>query len=155
MITKADLGNFQGGDHYNRGSLGGGWGSRCVKYPRLYFIDWHFKKTRTVEREWTVDGEKVADLEAAIAALNKPPILTLGELAWLEKMPSEWTPLRKLEADLGGIEVCYVWMHALASKGMIEYGKSPERSDGEPWGDSVPEHQRYSPTVRRRPQEAA
>lgn len=162
MITKEDLGDFEYAAHYNaRPDFGHG--HRCIKYPRLSLIDWGRKKTRTMEREWYVDGQKVSDLDAAIAALNVHPVLTEDEWSLLDRIPTEFVNLRKLEAELSGTtghvtpklaveeHRVFLLMHMLKNKGMLEYGKSPERSDGKPWDSSIPEHMRFSPTVRRRP----
>lgn len=162
MITKEDIGKFEYAAHYNaRPDFGHGY--RCIKYPRLYIIDWGRKKTRTMEREWQVDGEKVADLDAAIAALNVPAVLTADEQALLDRIPAEFVNLRKLEKELSGTtghvtpelaveeHRVHLLIYCLNNKGALEYGKSPERSDGKPWDDMVPVDQRWSPTVRRRP----
>lgn len=160
--------------HYNMGKLGYGYGHRCEQEPRLSFIDRAYKPSREHpdglnEREWYVDGastgKESAGLTAALAALLVPPVLTDDEKRILEMVPTDFVGLRALENELAGVPKpaggvmpdtphsrVSRWLSSLVDKGMVEYGRQPERSDGEPWSAFVPEHLRWSPTIRRRPQ---
>lgn len=172
MIAASDLlgAMFQQTAHYNMGRSGYGYGWECESYPRVMFIDRTFRPCKehpdgATTRTWYVDGAEVASVEAAAEVLQKPPVLTEDEARVLELVPFDFTCLRGLEDDLAGTERdqgavikwdsphsrVMGWMHGLHSKGMIEYGRQPGRSDGKPWSDIVPEHLRWSPTVRRAP----
>lgn len=66
--------------------------NECDQYPRLHYIDSHYKLPRKyVERAWYVDGDLVgvgdAGLSAAMIALAKPVVLTLGEFYVLSRIP--------------------------------------------------------------------
>jgi hypothetical protein len=148
--------------HLNGGAKFFGYIHRCVEHPRLTRRDIYDKKDKSVTSTWRVDGEDVADLAAAVERLNTPAVLTLDEAAALALIPTEFTNLRAVENIVAGCERpsgaimpntphsrAHDVMRSLQAKGAIEYGRSPERSDGLPWADSVPEHLRYSPTVRR------
>jgi hypothetical protein len=160
--------NYHYAAHYNMGRNGYGYGYRCEEFPRISFIDRDYRPTKEnpdarMVREWYVDGAKVESVEAAARALAKPPTLTDDEKRILESIPPEFVPARKLEDDLAGVErpsggiksetphsrVLRV-LYVLHAKGLIQYGKTPERDDGKPWSDAVPEHMRWSPTIRRR-----
>lgn len=170
-VTRKDLesASFEYTTHYNMGRAGYGYGYRCVQHPRLSLIHRSFrpskeepdgKNTETLY----VDGDEVADLDAAVARINIPPVLTEDETRILAMIPDEFVSLRTLKDELAGVDCPWGaimpntpharvmdWLSSLAEKGMIEYGKNPNRDDGQPWSDIVPEHARYSPTVRRRP----
>jgi len=88
---------------------------RCIEHPRLQRMDKCIRKTRSVEVSWWVDGAQVADFDAAIAALNSPVVLTAAQQVLFDKVPAEWTDLRKDPAYPFDV------MHALADKGVIEY----------------------------------
>lgn len=108
--------------HLNGGSWFG-YIHQCVEYPRLSRFDRYVKKDRSVTSTWRVDGADVADLEAAVVALNLPPNVTLEERAALDLVPVEFTPARDVRTLIGGenrqhaIEV----MTLLDNKGLIEY----------------------------------
>lgn len=170
-ITKADIGvaPFRGDVHYNMGDKGHGYGFRCERYPRLRFTERHYKPSRKHPdglntTTWYVDGAEVASLDAAIAALNQPTVLTDDEKAMLALIPDDWQSLRQVEGDLAGVDHptgaimpdtphsrVLAIMDRLRNKGVIELGRKPERDDGEPWHKGVPEHMRWSPTVRKTP----
>jgi len=155
--------------HYNMGRRGYGYGYRCSRWPRLRFTDYVFKPTKEKpdgerKREWFVDGVECLDLGDALAALAGWPALTEDELRVLALVPADFAGLRKTEDDLAGVEhpkdgirpntphsrvLC--WLSSLCDKGLVEYGKNKNsgRSDGLPWSDAVPEHMRWSPTIRR------
>lgn len=164
MITAADLEgeSFRNDAHYNMGKAGYGYGYRSINYPRLRFIDKTYRQEQRTTRTWYVDGAECPSYEDAIEALNKPPVLTDEEKATLEKIPQEFVDARKLANTLAGCEregarlepgtphySVRLILTSLHDKGVIEYGRNPERSDGQPWDDIVPEHLRWSPTIRR------
>ncbi len=64
---------------------------RCNEFPRLTQKETARRATRTVEIEIRVDDIKVADLDAAAAALNIPPTISDAERAALELIPTEFT----------------------------------------------------------------
>lgn len=170
-ITKADIdvAPFRGDVHYNMGDKGYGYGFRCERYPRLRFIDRHHKPSRKHPdglntRTWCVDGIELESLTAALAALNQPVVLTDDEKAMLALIPDDWQSLRQVEDDIAGVDQpkgaimpdtphsrVLALMYQLRNKGVVEIGRKPERGDGEPWSDAVPEHMRWSPTVRKTP----
>lgn len=171
MITAADIEGAECFDdaHYNMGfdergrQKGYGYGYCFTKFPRLRFIDRTYKtegnrRTRT----WYVDGAECACLEAAIWALNEPVVLTKDEQAALERIPAEFVSYRRMVDQLAGCEKpegaimpdtphskAHHLIDGLRAKGVVELGKHPDRSDGEPWSEIVPEHLRWSPTIRR------
>jgi hypothetical protein len=169
MVDVSDLMNaiYRQSAHYNMGRSGYGYGYECEKYPRVMFIDRTFRPCKehpdgATTRTWYIDGAEVASIEAAAEALQKPPMLSDDERRVLALLPDTFEPLRRVEDDLAGVERpsggimpdtphsrVLGWLHSLRAKGMIEYGKQPDRSDGQSWSDSVPEHMRWSPTVRR------
>lgn len=177
MITRADIerSTFEYVAHYNMGFVedpdpnidrhkGYGYGYRCIQFPRLGFIN----RVYTLDdggaaRTWSVDGADVASLEAAVEALNIPPVLTEDEQRILAQVPPEFTDLRELEDKLAGVpnpEGAIMpdtpharvlrWLKALQDKGMIEYGRRPWAAGDSP--EINIEHLRWSPTIRRREQ---
>lgn len=104
--------------HFNGGSTFFGWGHRCLDQPRLLMIDKYFKKDRSTQRSYLVDGKTAcATLDEALAALAAPPALTDEEFRLLEALPAdEWfVPERRAP---------YM---PLANMGLIEWG----RTDGD------------------------
>jgi len=180
MITRADIeqATFEYVTHYNMGYVddpdpnvnrhkGYGYGFRCVEFPRLGFIDCvHTLDDGGATRTWNVDGSDVASLEAAIEALNVPPVLTDDEQRILARIPPEFTDLRELEDKLAGVRRpkggimpdtphAHVMdrLRALQDKGMIEYGRQPLSSVYDPILET--EIDCWSPTIRRRDQDLA
>lgn len=171
MITAADIEGAEcfSDAHYNMGfdergrQKGYGYGYRFTKYPRLQFIDRAYYNTENRHtRTWYVDGLECADLAAAIEALNVPPVLTDDEKAALERIPPEFMSYRGLIDQLAGGKnpdgaimpdtphsKAHHLIDGLRNKGVVEMGKAPERSDGAPWSEILPEHLRWSPTIRR------
>lgn len=122
--------------HYNTGAAGYGYGFRFDDFPRLIFIDKTYKKERRHEREWYVDGVRVTDLDAAIAALNIAAVMTDDEAATLAMVPLWFTPLRELEDQLAGVphpdgaimpntphSLVMRLLSQLRDKGAVEYGQ--------------------------------
>jgi hypothetical protein len=171
MIIAADIEGAECVEdaHYNMGyddegrQKGYGYGHSFTSFPRLRFIDRVYKTERNRRtRTWYVDGTECADLAAAIEALNKPAILTEDEQAALALIPSEFVSYREMIDRLAGCEkpdgaimpdTPHSKAHDVAgrlrAKGVVEMGRHPDRSDGQPWSEIVPEHLRWSPTIRR------
>ena len=177
-ITRADLDRCTvvQSAHYNMGYVedpdprvdrhkGYGYRYRCVEFPRLGFIDRVYTlDDGRVTRTWSVDGTDVADLDAAIVALNVAPILTEDEQRILARIPPEFTDLRELEDKLAGVPRpkdgitpdtphAHVMgrLQALRDKGMIEYGRRPLSPVYDPILET--EVDCWSPTIRRRDQD--
>lgn len=115
-IIEADLlkCKLQQEAHFNGGAKWFGYGYRCVEHSRLYRLDRYDRKTRKVESEWSVDGQKVAGLAEAVLRLNVPPSFTPEELIALrEAVTDEWSDRRTTLP----FEIDY----ALRSKGAIEW----------------------------------
>lgn len=103
-------GRLRDAGHLNYGKRGGGTIWQHTTIPRLQAIDrptLSAEETKRVGatrlREWSVDGGKGSSIEDAIAALNVPPVLTLGEFAVLSRMPAEFDWLRAVQARIAGI----------------------------------------------------
>lgn len=148
--------------HINGGSEWFGYRLRCIEYPRLQRLDRYMRKDRSVVSTWAVDGEGVENLAMAAEALNHPPVFTEDEIAALALVPDEFANLRHVQDLIAGHERepgtataspehgrAFGLLYALQDKGAVELGKSPDRTDGKPWDDSVPEHMRFSPTIRK------
>lgn len=158
--------------HYNLGRLGYGYGYTSQQYPRVSLIDKRLRPTKARPggedvREWYVDGKLVPNLDAVVAALASPPVLSDDEERVLALIPTEFVDLRALEDDLAGVERpsggirpetphsrVLGWLHSLAAKGLIEHSTRPwtdEEVAAFPGRALTPEHLRTSPTVRRHP----
>lgn len=134
---------------------------RCVEYPRLvmvrrsYLLDDGGSAT-----EWHVDGVQQLDREAAIAALNVPPVLTDDEAATFAKVPRVfvdfaivWDVLAGCKHPDGAIMPdtpharALRLLDALRSKGVVV-------TDAKPWPDDhrpevTDSSLRWSTTIRR------
>ena len=88
---------------------------QCNEFPRLSRFDRYDRKTRSVTSTWRVDGQDVANLEAAIAALNVPPVLTDDEAEALKLIPDDFADIRKTVDH--GLRI------RLDNKGFIEWGE--------------------------------
>src|SRR3974390_959367 len=58
---------FKSVAHYNMGKAGYGYGYRCIKYPRLSFVDYFFRPSRKNPdgadvRIWYADGKERPNL---------------------------------------------------------------------------------------------
>lgn len=130
-----------------------GYTHTCIEYPRLSCIDKYLKSDRSVTRTWRVDGVDVKDWNEAVEKLNVPPIITLDERMALDVIPDEFEGLRAVEKTVKerfGDEEGRRLMYRLDVLGLTELGRSPDRSDGLPWDEGVPDHLRFSPTIRKR-----
>lgn len=167
-ITRDDIdkSTMEYAAHYNMGRAGYGYGFRCVEFSRLMVIDQCYRPSKEWPdgkhtRTYYVDGAEVADLAAAIAALNVPPVLTEDEQRILDFIPREFTDLRELEDELAGVphpknaimpdtphyRVMH-WLDGLRNKGMVELGKRKLADDYKP--ENTFTHLRWSPTIRRK-----
>lgn len=96
--------------HYNGGAVFFGYGHRCVTQPRLLVIDKYFRKDRSAQRSYLIDGKlPFTTLPEALAALEKPPTLSDDELRLLRALPEGWSyPEKRGDlvplADMGLIE---------------------------------------------------
>ena len=106
MITLADLekSTFLEGAHYNMGRKGYAYRYDCVEYPRFRFINRTYRNKRRTVREWYVDGSRVADLDAVVAALNVPPVLTDDEALGIDAN-RHYTDLLTRNAEITGHEL--------------------------------------------------
>ncbi|MCJ2128461.1 hypothetical protein [Methylobacterium sp. E-045] len=129
-ITLDDVlaGQFIENGHINYGPDGSGWPMQHTTIPRLSCIDRIYKGPAlkkagvSFERLWCVDGAQVANLEAAIVALNVPPVFTHEERAVLEHAPADWVELigfRERVATETGLRVGAA-LTGLREKGAIE-----------------------------------
>jgi hypothetical protein len=75
-----------GEEPYHRGYV---WTFATHECPRLTFSDHIMHPDKPDWRVWAVDGEDVPDIAGAIAALSRPPLLSLSEYwAWLRLGPN-------------------------------------------------------------------
>lgn len=160
LITIDDFRTFDAMEekHINMGGAGFGYGHRAIAYPRLQFIDRYLTglpresrsfdrhtKIKEVKREWYVDGVQVADLEAAVAALNVPPAFTDEERAALAQIPKRQVPYRVVRDIIAGekhegvvIEFnsptskAIQLIDRLRNKGAVEVGRRPADEEHEP-----------------------
>lgn len=113
MLTESDYNGwkfFRDAVHFNGGKVFFGYGHRCIDQPRLLVIDKYFKKDRSSQRSYLIDGKTpCASLPDALAALSVPPVLTDEELLLLRTVSTDWTrpetrvPLLPL-AEMGFVE---------------------------------------------------
>lgn len=96
--------------HINGGKEFFGYGHRCIDQPRLLVIDKYFKRDRSTQRSYIIDGKTPCpSLDEALAALSNPPELEANDLARLRSVPDDWHrpedrfPLVAL-ADVGFVE---------------------------------------------------
>lgn len=103
--------------HLNGGKEWFGYVHQCIEHPRLSRMDKYTRKDKGVQSTWRVDGQDCADLDAALAALALPVILTDEERValtqWRDDHDAAW-------ADRGGK---YAMLRALSDKGLLD-GKS-------------------------------
>lgn len=94
MLTKTDFDGwrFNRDDvHFNGGREFFGWGHRCIDQPRLLVIDKYFRKERSTQRSYLIDGKTpCATLEEALTALAVPPKLSDDLLVLLRGLSDEW-----------------------------------------------------------------
>lgn len=100
---------------------------RCVEHPRFQVKDLSDRKARQTTRIYLVDGKEMPDLDAAIAALNVPVVLTAEEEEILATVPSEWT-----RAELGTRGDTVTRLFGLTCKGMVEWSAGSYRRRAQP-----------------------
>lgn len=107
---------LEDGSHYNGGAVFFGYGFRAVDEPRLKLIRrWYKGKRRgQTEDHYFVDGEPVADYEAALSALAVPVVFTADEVTALAAIDDEPANYRKT--------FDFRLLHSLSAKGAIEWG---------------------------------
>lgn len=118
-FTEADFNSWRfdrDAVHFNGGSAFFGHGHRCIDQPRLLVIDKFFKRTRTSQRSYMVDGTTpCATLAEALAALAIAPQPNAEHLAVLRTVPADWIrPERRVP------------LLPLAEMGLIEWGRSAD-----------------------------
>lgn len=119
VFTEADFNGWRfnrDAVHFNGGSAFFGHGHRCVDQPRLLVIDKFFKRTRTSQRSYMVDGmTPCATLADALAALSVPPRPSPEQLALLRAMPPGWhRPDNRIA------------LASLGEMGLVEWGRDAE-----------------------------
>jgi hypothetical protein len=79
ILTEADFNSWRfnrDAVHFNAGKEFFGWGHRCVTQPRLLVIDKYFKKDRSSQRSYVVDGKTqcstLAEALTVLSALSDP-----------------------------------------------------------------------------------
>lgn len=119
VFTEADFNSWRlqrDAMHFNGGSAFFGYGHRCVDQPRLLVIDKFFKRTRTTQRSYMVDGKTAcATLGEALAALSVPPTLTPDEMALLGTATADWHRPQTRQQ-----------LVPLADMGFVEWGRDAE-----------------------------
>lgn len=105
------------GSHYNGGKEFFGYGYRAIGEPRLKMVRrWYrqgLARGKTEDR-FFVDGAKVDSYDAALEALKTPPIFSPEEIGALKVIGDDASDWRKI--------IGFDLLHALSSKGAIEYG---------------------------------
>jgi hypothetical protein len=96
-MTEADLINctMHESAHLNGGKEWFGYIHRCNEHPRLTRMDKYFRKNRSVESTWRVDGKPVAGLAEAAELLSTPYQPRPEELALLALVPDGYTILEE------------------------------------------------------------
>lgn len=91
-IAAADAANWhmREATHYNGGDVFFAYLHRCVEQPRLSRYDRYERKDQSVKSTWRADGIDHPTIEAAIEALNTPPVFDAAELAFLSAAPQDW-----------------------------------------------------------------
>jgi len=109
--------------HYNGGKEWFGYGHQCIEEPRLYRIDRYKRATKTVESEWQVDGQKVADLDEAATLLNIAASPDGEECAVLLLVTPEFQRRGEIK-ELDGYQSLsdpFKAFHYLDRKGLVEW----------------------------------
>lgn len=118
-LTEADFNNWRfdrDAVRFNGGSAFFGHGHRCIDQPRLLVIDKFFKRTRTSQRSYMVDGTTpCATLAEALTALAIPPCPTAEQIELLRAVSADWMQPERRGPLL-----------PLAEMGLIEWGRSAE-----------------------------
>ncbi len=168
-VTREDIlaGTVRNTGHINGGAGRSGYLYRHDAQPRVGFIDWLYsgkereKRGMRAERIWTLDGAPMESLDAVVAGLATPPVLSEREQAVLDLVPAEFVPLRDLEKRIsealgdplpeseGYAQRSALDIMTLGSKGLVEIGRV-ETEPTEFMKKTGTEHLAYRPTVRRR-----
>lgn len=103
--------------HINGGHEFFGYGHRCITQPRLLVIDKYFRKDRSTQRSYVVDGRTAcATIDEALAALSVPPAVTEKDIALLRSLPdTDWSRPEPRVPFL-----------PLADMGLVEWGRDNE-----------------------------
>lgn len=104
--------------HFNGGKEFFGWGHRCVDQPRLLIIDKHFRRDRSTQRSYLIDGRTpCTTLDEALAALSVPPAVGADDIALLRTLPPDGWSRPEQRAP-------YI---PVAEMGLIEWGRDEEK----------------------------
>lgn len=107
---------FRQSDHYNGGKDWFGYGGECHLHPRIYLLTRSIRATRSTEYEYSVDGEKVENLSAALERITRPPNVSDDEMEALRLVPDDWSDRRAWKFWPGG----YATLWRLHRKGLVE-----------------------------------
>lgn len=103
--------------HINGGKEFFGYGHRCIDQPRLLVIDKYFKRDRSTQRSYIIDGKlPCTSLDEALTALADPPRLEAEDLSRLRDVPDDW-----FRPDPRGP------LLPLADMGLIEWGRDADK----------------------------
>lgn len=122
-LADADMWTMREVAHYNGGKEWFGYGYTCNQNLRLYRLDRYTRKDRAVKSEWSVDGEKCADLAEAVERLNTDPIIGDDERTMLASLLPAFQPLgevRKREPYTTLPDAVTILHHWLSRKGLVE-----------------------------------
>lgn len=167
-VTREDIlaGKVRATGHYNGGSGRSGYPHQHIQYPRVGFVDWLYsgrerqKRDMRSERIWTLDGSEMESLDAVVAGLATPPVLSEREQAVLDLVPAQFVPLRELEKSIsetlgdpapeaeGYAQRSARDIMTLGAKGLVEIGRV-ETEPTEFMKATGTEHLAYIPTIRR------
>jgi hypothetical protein len=140
-IETVRAGGLREAGHLNYGKRGGGtiWQHMTIRrlkaIDRPALTDEERREHRGGLREWSVDGARATSLEAAIAALNVPAVLTEGEAEVLAQVPSDWVRLHDFRTALAETLSRQVGIDLMlcGDKGFTETDMRPGQERREPW----------------------
>ncbi len=122
MLTKADFDGWRfrrDAVHFNGGREFFGWGHRCIDQPRLLVIDKYFKRDRSTQRSYLVDGRVTfPTLEGALEALSVPPAVSADDRRLLEILANQG------DADGWARPELRAPYLGLADMGFVEWGRT-------------------------------
>jgi hypothetical protein len=134
-------GRLREAGHLNYGTRGGGtiWQHTTIRrlkaIDRPALTDEERRERRGGLRQWSVDGGHAGSLEDAIAALNVPAVLTVGEAEVLAHVPADWVRLHDFRTALSGTLGRQVGIDLMlcGDKGFTETDMRTGETRREPW----------------------